>query len=74
MKQAEQWEGDYIFPTTELLSLANFVMVHNGRSRVGNGGRVGRVGRVKLGIRVGNLDPSNPFGSKSHEGKPDNIG
>ena len=43
-------------------------------SRVGNGGRVGRVGRVKLGIRVGNLDPSNPFGSKSHEGKPDNIG
>ena len=38
--------------------------------KVGNGGRVGR---VKFGIRVGYLDPSNPFGSKSHEEKPDKM-
>ena len=33
------------------------------RIKVGNGGRVGRVGRVEFLTRVRNPDPSNPFES-----------
>ena len=34
-----------------------------GQAKVGNGGRVGRVGRIEIHTQVRNLDPSNPFES-----------